>query len=159
MSVHTSNLVSQITLLTAVNAGSLAWAASVLKSPIGAMGGAIFGAVHVVSKLAIGVGADKVLHLNDPQVDSAAKTLSKALEVLGSYGVAWGVLAVAGYSLTLSHVVSLAVVSIFTEYFLKVCLECCGISFSRKAAHPRRNEAHQQELSQRVQQRRGQVEG
>lgn len=123
-SVHSTNLLSETTIGLGIEAGAVAWAAAALSSPIGAMGGALFGAVRHVSHIGLALGTEKCLNTADPLAATDAKTLAKALTIFGSYALAWGVLAVAGFSLTVSHVVALTLMSIITTIAIDFILQC-----------------------------------
>lgn len=128
MSVETTNMISKVTIGTAVEAGAVAWGAAAISSPIGALGGALFGAVRYVSQIPLIMCGTKCLNANNPQASTAAKTLAKAIEFFGSYAIAWGILAAAGFSLTLSHVVTLTLMSIVTSIALHFLLVCLGLN-------------------------------
>lgn len=122
VSVNTSNTASNVVLGVAANASSVALAAYCLESPMGASGGAIFGAVHILSKAALMELTDKFLNKNHPQATSATKTLAAAIEYFGSYAAAWGTLAAMGVSLTLAHIFALVAVSFLTSLAVDVAL-------------------------------------
>jgi len=127
-SVSTTNFVSRVVLDAAFEAGAVACAAAALSSPIGALGGAVFGGIRSISQFPLAMLVTKCLNINNPQASSAAKTLAKALVIFGSYSLAWGALAAAGVTLPLSHVVSLTIVSIFTSIAIALVLTCLGIA-------------------------------
>jgi len=128
VSVNTSNAAAKVILNTAFESGAVAWAAVALSSPIGALGGAIFGAVRYVSQLPLAFLSNKLLNADNPAADTAAKTLARALTFFGSFGVAWGVLAAAGFSLSFSHVIVITAVSIITSIILATFLDCLGMN-------------------------------
>lgn len=134
MSVQTTNAISNVVLSTALESGALAWAAHAISSPIGVMGGAIFGAVRYISQLPLDFISNKCFNHKHPEASAAAKTIAKALIFFGSYAAAWGVLAVAGFSLSASHIVSLSLCSIITAIGIDILLECLGISTSPQRA-------------------------
>lgn len=133
MSVQTTNLVSKVILSAGIESAAVAWAASAVTSPIGALGGAIFGAVRYVSQIPLAMIGIKYLNSDHPQASSAAKTLAEALKFFGSYAAAWGVLVAAGFTLTLSHVVTLTVVSMFTALGVHLLLNCMGLNTAAAA--------------------------
>lgn len=128
MSVQTTNRISQIVLAVGIESGAVAWAAHALNNPIGALGGALFGAVRYVSQIPLGILGIKYLNANHPQADAAAKTVAAALQFFGSYAIAWGVLAAAGFTLTLTHMVSITLYSILTAIGLEVLLSCLSLN-------------------------------
>lgn len=128
MAVQTTNTISRMILSTAFESGAVAWAAHAITSPIGAMGGAIFGAVRYLSKLPLSFIAIKGLNAEHPQAAAAAKTLASALVFFGSYAAAWGALAAMGLSLTVSHMVTLTIVSIFTSIGIELLMGFVGIN-------------------------------
>ncbi len=72
--------------------------------PIGPGPGALFGAANYLARIPIVLIGQKLF---DSSTSSAAKALLKALEILGSFAIAWAALVVAGISLTLPQVVVL----------------------------------------------------
>lgn len=113
-SVATTNFISSLALNTAFEAGTVSLAAYVIESPIGAAGGAIFGAVRYLSEVGLKSCGVKCLNSANPEASTDAKTLAKALEILGSFGAAWGVLAAAGYTFTLTDIAIVTLTSCFT---------------------------------------------
>lgn len=128
MSVQTTNSISKVILSTGIESAAVAWAASAVTSPIGALGGAIFGAVRYISQIPLIMLGTKCLNTEDPLASSAAKTLAKALQFFGSYAAAWGVLAAAGFTLTLSHIMTLTCISIFTAIGVHFLLDFMGFN-------------------------------
>jgi hypothetical protein len=128
MSVQFTNLVSKLVLSFAIESGSLAWAAQALNSPIGPLGGAFFGAVRHISQLPLKILTQKGLNTEHPQASAAAKTLANATVFFGSYAAAWGALASVGVSLTVSHVVSLSLLSAISASTIEILFDCLGIS-------------------------------
>lgn len=127
MSIRTTNEASRIVLLTALESGAHALAAVALNSPIGALGGALFGGIRFVSQLPLIKLGTSCLNANHPQA-TAAKTLAKALQFFGSYAIAWAMLALAGFTLTFTHVVALTVLSIVYEVGLSILMNCMGMN-------------------------------
>jgi hypothetical protein len=128
MSVQTTNALSTIVLSTSLESAAVAWAAHAISSPIGAVGGAIFGAVRSLSRYPLALIGEKLLNSTHPQAAQAAKVLAAALVILGSYAAAWGVLVAAGMAITFQHVVQLTVVSIFTSIGIDILLRCFGLN-------------------------------
>lgn len=119
---------------TAYVSGGGALGALAMGSPIGAAGGALFGAVSYISSQALRQFGKSCLHSEHPQAP-AAKALAKAIEIFGRYAAAWGALALAGFSLTLSHVVGFIIVSEFAAIGLAVLIVITENSYSRMAFH------------------------
>ena len=113
--------------------GSLATASAALLlqgHPLKMFGGAIFGAIHVISTISLTTFRRN--HLNPlitPWIHRYSSTAAKIhqLFLLLSYGAAWGAFKAAGVSLTLSHVVSLSAVAICCEILLTPIFTKLGI--------------------------------
>ena len=133
MSLQTTNALSTVVLNTLIHAAAVGWAANtgwaaVATLPIGALGGATFGAVRYLSRIPLAALGTKCLNTEHPQASSAAKTLAEALKFFGGYAAAWAVLAAAGFTLTLSHMASLSLVSMFTGIGVHLLLHCMGLN-------------------------------
>ncbi len=124
MSVHTTNQISEHAIRALIQTGAMAWAASALESPIGPVGGAIFGFVQYFTSLGLKEATTRLLHVNDPQVSAAAKTLAKAITFFGSHAAVWGVLAYAGLPLAIGHMISLSLTSVVTTLGIVLLAEC-----------------------------------
>jgi len=128
MSVQTTNLISKVILGAAMESGAVAGAAAWMVSPIGPIGGAIFGAVRHLSQLPLAHFGKYYLNTDNPLATSAAKTLSAVIQFFGSYATAWAALYAAGFVLTLSHMVTLSVASIFTMIAIHFAIGCLGLN-------------------------------
>lgn len=124
MSVQTTNEISKVILKVGVETAAVAWAATAIASPIGALGGAIFGAVRSVTRIPLNYIGERFLNSNHPHAETAAKVLAAVIVIFGSFAAAWGALAAAGISITVSHMVSLAVTSLFTQFGIELFLAC-----------------------------------
>jgi hypothetical protein len=91
---------------------------------MGALGGALFGAVRSISRIPLHMFNDKFLNINHPQANSAAKILGVGVVFFGSFAAAWGALAATGITLTVNHMYSLALVSTFTQFAIELFLAC-----------------------------------
>ncbi len=119
-----ANAISKCVLQTGANAGAVAWAAHVLGSPIGAAGGALFGAVQHLSKIVLDNFGTAVLQTNHPEAAAETKTVAWALGYFGSYAVAWSVLTYTCLPLTLSHMVGLTLTSVLTGICIAIFFNC-----------------------------------
>lgn len=124
MSVQTTNEISKVILKVGVETAAVAWAATAIASPIGALGGAIFGAVRSVTRIPLSYIGERFLHSNHPQAEPAARVLAAVIVIFGSFAAAWGALAAAGISITVSHMASLAITSLFTQFGIELFLAC-----------------------------------
>lgn len=129
LSVATSNRVSEKILNGITVAGALALAAHWLESPIGAVGGAVFGGVLSLSGATLSLLTSKVLNKDHPEASSATKTLAAVIEFFGSHAAAWGALAAMGLSLTVSHAIHLAFTSLFTSLVVTLVLKCLNLRY------------------------------
>jgi hypothetical protein len=129
MSIERANTISSIILGTAFEAGSSALAATAftLNRPIGALGGAIFGATRHLIDIPLISFRNRYLDPNHPQASTATRILAVALELIGSYGAAWAALSLGGFSLTMRSVLILSGVSILIESIALCFLELIGI--------------------------------
>lgn len=125
-SVDTTNAASRIILMSVVEATAYSLAAAAM-SPIGALGGVLFGAVRFVAQIPLIMIGQNCLNSAHPCASSAAKALAKALQFFGSIAAAWAALALAGFSLGLSHIVILTLVGIVYELMLALFLNCMGM--------------------------------
>jgi hypothetical protein len=123
MSIQTANPISAIILNAAFETGFTALAATqtLIAPPIGALGGALFGATRFFTFLPLVLFTHKYLQANHPQASTVTKTLIAALENLASYAAAWGVLVLAGFSLTLRSTVLLSCSSLLMMVIFLGC--------------------------------------
>lgn len=116
MSVQAQNEVNNLILRFGINTVATALAASELASPIGALGGAIVGAVWSVTSHCIGL---RILNSDLLSGDPTDRVLAAVLVIFGSYAAVWSALAVAGISITVMHMLSLAITSVCTQFFIE----------------------------------------
>lgn len=126
MSVHATNRASRLILTGSFDIAAHALAGTALPL-IGPLGGALFGATRFISQIPLMRFGIKYLNSQHPLATSSAKTLAKALQFFGSYAAAWAALALAGFVLTPSHVVTLTVLSVLYGVMLSVFLQCMGM--------------------------------
>lgn len=105
--VAVTNDVSSIMVKTLFDAGAMAVATHGLNL-IDPTGGAILGGTLFLSKYFVALIAKETLGGNSLET----RALATALVVLGAMGAAWGALALAGYTLGLSHLVSISSVGL-----------------------------------------------
>ncbi len=87
-----------------------ATAAITINHPVGLFGGALFGAVHNLTHIAVHKGLDSL-----ELTDTLLKTASRAASFFGSTGAAWYALALAGFSVTFTEIIILTGVSMLVK--------------------------------------------
>jgi hypothetical protein len=131
MSIERTNTISSIIVNTAFESGATALAATsaLMAPPIGALGGAIFGATRFLTFIPLALFTNKYLQDTHPQASAATKTLAAVIKFFGSYAAAWGALTLAGFSLTVRATVLLSCVSLLTMAVSMIFLEFVGLRF------------------------------
>jgi hypothetical protein len=87
MSVQTTNRISQAVLAVGLEPGAVAWAAHWLNNPIGAVGGAVFGAVRCVSQIPLGMLGVPRPRCKKPPCPKESNILKDSHLLIGGRGV------------------------------------------------------------------------
>ncbi len=111
--VQISNAVSQHLLTLSLNSACFAASAAMFTSPIGVLGGAYLGAIYYVAEIPLSLLANKILNASHPEATAATKLVAAVFKFFASYVAAWKMLSLAGHTLTLTHAISLGVMSSF----------------------------------------------
>jgi hypothetical protein len=132
VSAETTNAASKAILQTAFGAGVNALVADAIKSPVGALGGGIYGEV---SSGLFEVG-NKFLNLQDPAFSAATKTVAAVTSFFVSNAAAWAVLMAAGWKITFAHVIVLSLANIAAAIAVGLIVTC-GVFAVAAAVSPR----------------------
>lgn len=98
-------------------------AAAVPSVGLGAVGGAIFGAVRYISQVAFLKLGREYVNINDLLNSAMVKTLRTALYIFGSLAATWGLFALAGITLSLPQIATLSLLTYGGEMILWIFLD------------------------------------
>lgn len=125
ISLNTSNQIALDLVKAGCITGGGAYAGLVVGGPIGAAGGALFGATSYIVSNSVSVVCTKIFNLKDPLANQAAVIVSLVIAFFATAAAGMGALTLAGFTITLGSACLLSVWTLFLAAILHKGLDCC----------------------------------
>lgn len=115
-----TNTFSRYALSTALEAGTMALASTLLANPLGITGGALLGGGLHLTKILLKEGSDELLNVKEPKAIESANILSNIITFFGSHIAAWTLLTSSyfAYPLILRDAIIFGAVSVISSEVL-----------------------------------------